>query len=51
MRTTMFSPELIQAIAEDRERSIADELRRRAVTRTRPVRWVRPPRLIGPRRR
>ena len=44
----MFSPELIRTIAEDRERSIAEELRRRAVTRGRPARWVRPPRRSGP---
>jgi hypothetical protein len=44
----MFSQDLIRAIVEERERSIAAELRRRAFGRERPVRWVRPPRRPRP---
>jgi hypothetical protein len=43
----MFSEDLIRTITDDRERSIADELRRRLVTRPgtrgQPERWVRQP--------
>ena len=39
----MFTPELIRTITEDRERSIAELVRRRNLTRERPVRVVVPP--------
>ena len=47
----MFSQDLIRTINEDRERSIAQELRRRSVSRGRPERWVRPPKRTGPQSR
>jgi hypothetical protein len=37
----MISQELIQAIADDREKEIADELRRRLVRPRRSLRWIR----------
>ena len=39
----MFSQDLIRALAEDRERAVADHLRRRLVSPRRLIRWVRRP--------
>jgi hypothetical protein len=43
----MISQELIQAIANDREKEIADELRRRLVQPRRSLRWIRHHRRAG----
>jgi hypothetical protein len=43
----MISQELIQAIVDDREKEIADELRRRLVRPRRPLRWIRHHRRAG----
>jgi hypothetical protein len=40
---TVFNPELIRALADDRERAIAADLRRRQLTGDHAARWVRPP--------
>jgi len=39
----MISQDLIRALADDRERFVAEHLRRRLVKRDRSIRWVRPP--------
>jgi hypothetical protein len=39
----MFNQHLIDALAADRERSVADHLRRRLVKQDRLIRWVRRP--------
>jgi hypothetical protein len=39
----MFNPHLIEALVADRERTVADHLRRRLVKQDRPIRWVRRP--------
>jgi hypothetical protein len=39
----MFSQHLIHALVAERERSVADHLRRRLVSRHRGIRWVRRP--------
>jgi hypothetical protein len=39
----MLSQDLIRTLVDDRERAIADHLRRRLVKRERWIRWVRPP--------
>jgi hypothetical protein len=39
----MFRPELIRTIIDDRERTIAELVRTRNLTRERPARWVVPP--------
>jgi hypothetical protein len=44
---TVFNPELIRALVDDRERAIVADIRRRQLTGDRAARWVRPP----PRRR
>ena len=39
----MFSQQLIHALAADREREVAEHLRRRLVSRNPRIRWVRRP--------
>ncbi|MGH2402008.1 MAG: hypothetical protein ACRDE6_04795 [Candidatus Limnocylindria bacterium] len=46
----MISPDLLRAFAEDRERLVAAELRRRLLPERRAIRWVRRAVRPGPRR-
>ena len=39
----MLSQDLIRALADDRERAVADHLRQRLVKREPSIRWVRRP--------
>ena len=39
----MLSLDLIRALADDRERAVADHMRRRLVQHERSIRWVRRP--------
>jgi len=39
----MLSQDLIRALTDDRERAVADHLRRRLVKRQPSIRWVRRP--------